>query len=244
MEYVGSFVVPSRHGPGSFERVEAPLDLVSAGIPGQVESSGATASAHASSAVGSLVSTLGDRVPDLPSSQVLAVSTRAVCLVPAYVVRSRTRAATDWTRNADAIQDRDQLRSFTPLSWGCQNGQWTVGSRHWPSESSPSGHPVSGRAPRRSDALGAAASPRHTRRPATGPGGMLVSPAHCGVPRSPPSGRSGPRRQRRRGPHAGSSPTCHRPTTCDAGHGPSATSRSEVAGPAKAGRSAVGREFR
>jgi len=81
MEYVGPFVIPSRHGPGPFERVDEPLDLVSADIPGPVKSSGATASAPASSAVGSLVTTLGDRVLDLPSAQVRAVPTRAVRLV-------------------------------------------------------------------------------------------------------------------------------------------------------------------
>src|SRR4051794_27904405 len=81
MEYIGPFVIPSRHSPGPFERVDAPLDLVSADIPGLVKSSGAPASAPASSAVGSLVTTLGDRVLDLPSAQVTAVPTRAVRLV-------------------------------------------------------------------------------------------------------------------------------------------------------------------
>lgn len=72
----------------ALESVDGPLDFVPAGVSRPAETSRATTSA-AAPPIGPLVPALGNRVPDLPTSQVMPVPACAVPLVTAQVVRTR-----------------------------------------------------------------------------------------------------------------------------------------------------------
>lgn len=181
MEYVRSFVLPGRHGAEPLECVYGALDFVPAGVPVPVEAGGATAPAATPLTVGTLIPALGDGVPDLPSAQVAAVSTRAVRLIAAHVVRSCPRVSPKRARDTDSVQDRNQLRCITPLPRRDQDSQRTAPA-------------LTGKmdlcrepAARATDRLigdmscRATALSRNPSRPVTGSGGMLVHAAHRGI---------------------------------------------------------------
>lgn len=72
VEDIGALVVSD--GPVGFEPVDRPLDLVAALVEIPVEAGGTAALGATAPAVGSLILRFGDRVLDLPSSQVFAVA--------------------------------------------------------------------------------------------------------------------------------------------------------------------------
>ena len=118
MEDVGPFVVTGGDGAGVLEPVDGALDLVAAFVDLTVEAGGPAALAAAPFAVGPLVLRFRDRVLDLTSSQVAAVSTGAVCLVAAEVAGPCARASALAAGNADAGEDLDHLWGVTALP-GC-----------------------------------------------------------------------------------------------------------------------------
>jgi hypothetical protein len=86
VEDVGPLVVTGGNDPEVLEPVDGSLDLVSALVDLAVEAGRPAAFIASPFAVGPLVLRLRDRVLDLTSSQVAAVSAGTVCLVAAEVV--------------------------------------------------------------------------------------------------------------------------------------------------------------
>lgn len=85
VEDVGLLVVTGGVGPEVLELVDGSLDLVAAFVDLAVEAGGPAAFTASPSAVGPLVLRLRDRVLDLTSSRVAAVSAGTVCRVAAEV---------------------------------------------------------------------------------------------------------------------------------------------------------------
>lgn len=122
VEDVGPLVVTSGDRTGVLEPVDGPLDLVATPVAVPVEACRSATFSSSASAVGSLVFRLRDRVLDVASSQVTAVSAGAVRLVAADVAGPGPGPSAQRPGDSDPVQDLDHLRGITPLAWCEQEG--------------------------------------------------------------------------------------------------------------------------